>query len=92
VYVVWDNASTHENEEVEALLRGAAGRLLLLCLPTHSQRLNPIEMLWHQFRREVKHYELFDSLQDLLTASRAFFDRCNKTPDKARTVAGAHRT
>ena len=27
VYVAWDNASTHEDDEVEAVLRGAAGRL-----------------------------------------------------------------
>ena len=31
VYVAWDNASTHEDDEVEAVLRGAAGRLVLLC-------------------------------------------------------------
>jgi hypothetical protein len=36
VYVAWDNANTHEDEEVEAVLRGAAGRLVLLYLPTYS--------------------------------------------------------
>jgi putative transposase len=30
VYVAWDNASTHEDDEVEAVLRSAAGRLVLL--------------------------------------------------------------
>ena len=30
VYIAWDNANTHEDEEVEALARGAAGRLVLL--------------------------------------------------------------
>ena len=92
VYVTWDNASTHEDEEVEAVLRGAAGRLVLLYLPTYSPWLNPIEMLWRQFQREVTHCELFDTLQDLLTATRAFFDRCNNTPDKVRTIIGAHPT
>ena len=27
VYVAWDNSNTHEDEEIEALLRGAAGRV-----------------------------------------------------------------
>jgi hypothetical protein len=45
IYVAWDNASTHQDEEVEAVLRGAAGRLVLLYLPTYSPWLNPIEML-----------------------------------------------
>ena len=34
IYVAWDNANTHEDDEVEAVVRGAAGRLVLLYLPT----------------------------------------------------------
>ena len=30
IYVAWDNSNTHEDEEVEAVLRGAAGRLVVL--------------------------------------------------------------
>ncbi len=30
VYVAWDNSNTHEDDEIEAHLRGAAGRLVLL--------------------------------------------------------------
>jgi hypothetical protein len=36
VYVAWDNANTHQDDEIEAVLRGAAGRLILLSLPTDS--------------------------------------------------------
>ena len=48
VYVAWDNSGTHEEDEVEAVVRGAAGQLVLLYLPTYSLWLNPIEMLWRQ--------------------------------------------
>ena len=92
VYVAWDNASTHADEEVEAVLRGAAGRLVLLYLLTYSPWLNPIEMLWRQFRRKVTHCELFDTVPDLLTATNAFFERCNRRPDNVRTIIGAHPT
>jgi putative transposase len=44
IYVAWDNAGTHEDDEVESVLRAAAGRLVLLYLPTYSPWLNPIEM------------------------------------------------
>ena len=30
VYVAWDNATTHEDDEVEAVVRGAVGRLVRL--------------------------------------------------------------
>ena len=43
VYVAWDNADTHQDDEVEAVVRAAAGRLVLLYLPTYSPWLNPIE-------------------------------------------------
>ena len=44
IYVAWDNADTHEDDEVEMVVRAAAGRLVLLYLPTYSPWLNPIEM------------------------------------------------
>ena len=38
------------------------GLLVLLYLPTYSPWLNPIEMLWRHFRREVTHCELFETV------------------------------
>jgi transposase len=90
VIVAWDNASTHGDEEVEAVLRGAAGRLVLLYLPTYSPWLNPIEMLWRHYRREVTHCELFESVDALLGATQEFFDRMNRTPERIRSIIGAH--
>ena len=36
IYVAWDNSNTHEDDEVEEVLRAAAGRLIWLYLPTYS--------------------------------------------------------
>jgi transposase len=90
IHAAWDDASTHEDEEAEATVRGAAGRLVLLHLPTYSPWLNPIEMLWRHFRREVTHRELFGSVDAPLRATAAFFDRCNRTPGRVRSIIGAH--
>lgn len=90
VTVAWDNASTHEDDEVEAVLRGAAGRLVLLYLPTYSPWLNPVEMLWRHYRREVTHCELYESIDALLDATRTFFDSLNQSPGRALSIIGAH--
>lgn len=90
ISVTWDNADTHADDEVEAVVRAAAGRLVLLYLPTYSPWLTPIEMLWRQFRREVTHCELFDSLEALLKAAHAFFDRYNQGPHHVLSIIGAH--
>ncbi|MEO8394438.1 MAG: IS630 family transposase [Chloroflexota bacterium] len=89
VYVAWDNSSTHEDHEIERVVRGAAGRLVLLYLPTYSPWLNPIEMLWRHFRREVTHCELFESVKALLTAAQNFFDRYGECPKSVLSIIGA---
>jgi transposase len=89
VYVAWDNATTHEDADVEAVVRGAAGRLVLLYLPTYSPWLNPIEMLWRHFRREVTHCELFESVKALLAAAHNFFARYSREPHRILSIIGA---
>ena len=89
VYVAWDNSNTHEDDEVEAVLRGATGRLVLLYLPTYSPWLNPIEMLWRHFRREVTHCELFASVKALIAAAHDFFDRYNRCPWRILSIIGS---
>jgi hypothetical protein len=61
-----------------------------LYLPTYSPWLNPIEMLWRHFRREVTHCELFQTMQALLTAAQDCFDRFNQFPGKILSVIGSH--
>jgi len=90
IYVAWDNASTHQDDEVEAVVRAAAGRRVLLYLPTYSPWLNPIEMLWRHFRREVTHCELFETVKVLIEASYDFFRRYNQTLEKVLSIIGAH--
>lgn len=90
IFVAWDNASTHQDDEVEAVVRAAAGRLVLLYLPTYSPWLNPIEMLWRHFRREVTHCELFESVKALLEASREFFERCNQGYFNVLSIIGSY--
>jgi transposase len=81
--------TTHEDEEIEELLRAAAGRLVLLYLPTYSPWLNPIEMLWRPFRREVTHCELFENVKALIAAAYDFFERYNRSPWQILSIIGS---
>jgi transposase len=90
VYVAWDNSSTHQDDEIEAVVRGAAGRLVLLYLPTYSPWLNPSEMLWRDFRRIVTHCELFQSMKAVVDATLDYFRRCNGQPARVLSIIGSH--
>ena len=92
IYLAWDNASTHEDDEVEAVLRAAAGQLVLLYFPTDSPWLNPIEMLWRHFRREVTHCEIYENVKALIDAAYDFFTRYNRTPNRVLSIIGANVT
>ena len=72
--MAWDNPNTHEDDEIEVVLRAAAGRLVLLYLPIYSPWLNPIEMLWRPFRREVIHCERFPNVKALIAEAYEFFE------------------
>ena len=56
---------------------------MLLYLPTYSPWLNPIEMLWRHFRREVTHCESFESVNALIGATYEFFERYIRCPWRA---------
>jgi len=92
IYIAWDNANTHQDDDVESVVRAAAGRLVLLYLPTYSPWLNPIEMLWRHFRREVTHCELFESITALVKATEDFFARHNLCPSGVLSIIGAYST
>jgi putative transposase len=47
-------------------------------------------MLWRHFRREVTHCELFETVEALLQASRAFFERCNQHLSQVLSIIGSH--
>ena len=63
---------------------------MLLYLPTYSPWLNPIEMLWRHFRREVTHCELFATMKALLAAAKDFFARYNEYPHNILSVIGSY--
>ena len=65
-------------------------KLCCAALPAYSPWLNPAEMRWRHFRREVTHCELFKSIDDLIDATNEFFDRYNHTPERVRSIIGAH--
>ncbi len=85
-----DNFTAHQDDEVGAVVCGAAGRLVLIYLPTYSPWLNPIEMLWRHFRREVTHCELLQPVKVLIEAASDVFARHNRCPEQVLSIIDEH--
>ena len=88
--VAWDHAATHADEELDAVVRAAAGRWVRRSLPTYSPGLNPIERRWRPCRRDVPHGERCASLDALWKAAHASFDRDNQGTERVLSIIGAH--
>lgn len=87
--VAGDNANTPADDEVAAVVRSAADRLVWLYLPTYSPWLNPIAMLGRHFRRAVTHWERFESRKAAVAAGQDFFARYHQYPECVLSIIGA---
>ena len=90
ISVAWDNADTHEDDEVEAVVRAAAGRLVLLYLPTYS-RLSPSHRdavaAFSPGSHEIRAF--FETKPALLAAAQQCFERFNQCPEQILSVIGS---
>lgn len=87
-YVVVDNYRIHFAKPVQAWLAEHADEIELVCLPTYSPKLNPVERFWKHLRRRVTHNHLFHTIDRLMEAVQAFFRDMAASPDVIRQVAG----
>jgi transposase len=72
------------------ITRAAAGRLVVLYLPTYSPWLNPIEMLLPPVSPRGDAQRALHTVKSLLAAARDFFDRYNREPCRMLSVIGSH--
>ena len=89
VYGSWDNATTQADDAVEAVGRSAAGRLVVLSLPTDRPWRQPIEMRWRPLRRRVPQEALFARVNTLVAAAQDFLTRHHRYPARILSIMGA---
>jgi len=87
-YVVVDNYRIHFAKPVQAWLAEHVDEIELVCLPTYSPKLNPVERFWKHLRRRVTHNHLFQTMERLIEAVLTFFRDMAASPDVIRQVAG----
>src|SRR5271166_2399139 len=73
--VVLDNARYHHARLLAKFLRRHAEQMRLLFLPPYSPQLAPIERVWKLARRLATHNRYFPTLDELLEAVNACFNR-----------------
>lgn len=75
IIVVLDNARYHHAVILDSFLRQHAAHLKLLFLPPYSPQLAPIERVWKLARRLATHNRYFSTLDEVLKAVNACFNR-----------------
>ncbi len=80
VVIVLDNYRIHKAKAVQAWQRQQRARFRLYFLPTYAPRLNPIERVWHHFRRNVTDNFFFKTMDRLMEAVAAFLNELAASP------------
>lgn len=88
IYVVVDNYRIHFAKAVQAWLLAHQDEVELVCLPTYSPQLNPVERFWKHLRRQVTHNHFFQTMERLMDAVISFFREMADTPDRVCRVTG----
>jgi hypothetical protein len=86
--VIHDRAGQHHGTPVDAVVRGAKGRLILQAQPAYSPELHPEERIWKWMRRVVTHNHWFDSLSEQIDAIRNFFRHLAGVKAQVRRLCG----
>lgn len=80
VVMVVDNYRIHKATAVQEWLGWQRSHFRLYFLPTYAPRLNPIERVWHHFRRNVTDNYFFKTLVRLMRAVEAFLIELASAP------------
>jgi transposase len=73
---------------VQAFLTEHQYEVELVCLPTYSPKLNPVERFWKHLRRQVTHNHFFQTMERLMDAVLSFFRTMAASPEFVRSVTG----
>ncbi len=86
-YIVVDNYRIHFAKPVQAFLDEHQEEIELVCLPTYSPKLNPVERFWKHLRRQVTHNHFFQTMERLMEAVLSCFQDMAASPDLVHRVA-----
>jgi putative transposase len=85
---VVDNYRIHFAKPVQTFLAEHQNEVELVCLPTYSPKLNPVERECPHLRRQVTHNHCFQTRERLMEAVISFFRDMAASPDLVRSVSG----
>jgi len=87
-HVVVDNYRIHFAKSVQVFLAEHQDEIELVCLPTYSPKLNPVERFWKHLRRQATHNHFFQAMKRLMDAVLSFFRDMVASSELVRSVAG----
>ena len=67
VLLVMDNASYHKSADFKKHVNSFHGDVIIVFLPPYSPELNPVEMLWREFKRYIAN-KLYTDMDEMMGA------------------------
>ena len=86
IYLVLDNAKTHNNHEIQEFWSKNTDRLVLINTPVYSPQLNPQENIWNLLKNKVFTIGAKDSTDSLFEEVNHLYNQFNDDKDLIRGI------
>ncbi len=86
VYVVLDNASTHNNRRIQAFWNTHIDRLVLINTSRYSPELNPQENIWNLLKNKIFSTKARENIEDLFDDVSEIYTNLNNQKDIIKSI------
>lgn len=89
VYLVLDNARTHNNAKIQSFWKEHKDRLVLINTPAYSPQLNPQENIWNLLKNKIFNIGARSSIDVLFDEIDFLYNQFNQDKDLIKSIVCA---
>jgi transposase len=89
VYLVLDNARTHNNGKIQGFWETNKERLVLINTPAYSPQLNPQENIWNLLKNKIFNIGARENIEVLFDEIAALYDQFNEDKELIKSIVYA---
>ncbi|WP_255547769.1 IS630 family transposase [Crassaminicella indica] len=86
VYLVLDNARTHNNVKIQEFWESNKERLVLINTPAYSPQLNPQENIWNLLKNKIFNIGARENIEVLFDEIASLYDQFNEDKELIKSI------
>ena len=89
VYLILDNARTHNNKRIQSFWDNHRDRLVLINTPVYSPQLNPQENIWNLLKNKIFNVAARPNIDVLFDEISSLYNQFNQNKELIKSIVSA---